>query len=409
MAPRKTSAALGDFLTYLEWEGYTTEAQTQVRTALSGRRNRKLLARDLIKTFCRRADVGDMPTMELVRRFLGFLVFLVGRDLTLEAFKPLFAVPEPEPELGMMAEALDLIQGMETPPELAQSMRQLGRQMIGPEALAQMEQGDEGIGSLLEGLLDVPVHSRRFVAEALLAEFQEHAKLAQMLSWAVLFPYDDGTLDVFLQGLLSTCGDAGAAYLERLGPNDVGDAGLALFRRALIRVRNRAGQPTRRRTPIKGAPPDWPVQDVRATPPDGQGSQGIYLVRQRSPRRLALVGFVLNDERGIVDAVSRVQVTPREWRDTLEHMAKGTGGAFRISVAHACSRLESALAISRAGGYPLPLAYLAARYLMAGLAVAGAPRIDQAGVPHHQERRSREQGDGGESPARALRRDEKLQ
>ncbi|MBU6429126.1 MAG: hypothetical protein KGR26_08970, partial [Cyanobacteria bacterium REEB65] len=330
----------------------------------------------LVSEYCtdavERAEGDVMQLTAQVRRFATFLVLLAGRQDAETAVKRAASEQvNDQATLVLLGRALDLIEEPEPDEELLEHAR------IGIAAMVKaLDDLPAATGELMAMLSSMPGLSMDFLTAELLKGASAHPKREHFAIGVMLTPCAQAARCRAAQWLLDLGGKGAREWLERITPAEVGDGAYRLIRKSLAK-----GQPAPRMdkgTSFGDFSLSWPITEALATQPDGQGSQGLYLVRAMPHKKYALAGAVVSDIRGIADGLEFVGITGKDVAKIKRDFSRDDSVlVFPVEPAYVLTRIRQGIALASHRGMPLPLELDMALPWFAGL--WDLPEVDVMG------------------------------
>jgi hypothetical protein len=361
----KTAAAALDEL--IEYD-FATGAQMALVSAFADAPKSDVAAA-LLHALADRTVPGHSITGGELTAFAGFLILAAGIDAARHEVQSQF---NGTIEHLLIAEALGLsVKDQVTTDGVAGFVKAqapalksiLTSDAMGPTALNQV-------------LLEMPAVLRSPMVAAILGLDRPTKALLAFAALALLFPFDGDTKRHVLAWMAAKGGPEAQAFLAGLPKTAVDAPTMALVCKAVKRLGESTGIAAKG---IAGIPIRWPVIDAFASPVDGQGSQGLYLVRQISSRKVALVGAVCNDRRGIAEGIAVPGCRLSDLREMVANLSQSEGvDLVAVPPEYIVHRIQAGIDQARDLQLPLPMSFQTGRYLLAGLPVVGEVDVMEA-------------------------------
>jgi hypothetical protein len=351
---RVAKAAIDELLL----QDFATGAQLTVMAGLAASPSGPL-ATALLKAFGVAASHASLTAREFTV-FAGFLILATSAD---HAHAAMAAAFDGTAEHLFLADQLGLPLAGNAPAETVSAF--VGK--MTPNMAAIISADPQGPVALNQTLLELPAVLRAPLIAAMLQEGRTTKAKTAFAALALLFPFDGATKRHALDWLVAKGGDDASAFLAGVPGNAVDKTTKALISKAKKGMGPLTAAPAK---DLPCVPIHWPVVDAFATPVDGQGSQGLYLVRQISARRVALIGAVCNDVRGLADGLNLPSTSLGDLREMVDALSEDGVDLVPVPAEYVIQRVQAGIEQARARQLPLPMAVQAGLYLLAGVPAA---------------------------------------
>jgi hypothetical protein len=348
--------AAADALDELQAYDFATGVQEALKAGFAGV-PQQALASALLQAYSASRDPDDLPDPATLTAVASFLIFATSVDAARKALKAQF---DGTAEHLLMAELLGMQPDVPVP---ASAIADFVAMQL-PNIKPMLGRGAEGPVALNQALLELPTILRQPIVEAVLRHAKPSKQMLAFAALSLLFPFEAGTKRLALGWLGEQGGAETAAFLQVLPAGMADAAAVATARRALVR---RGVAVTAKAKALPGIPLDWPVVEAYASTVDGQGSQGLYLLRRISPSKLALVGAVCNDQRGIAEGIHVPEAPAAALRAMLAGLTADRISVTPVPAAYVVQRILAGVELARTLQLPLPFEFQLGRYLLAGL------------------------------------------